>query len=65
MLGYLGCCFSSAFVLLLSKAGHHILDFPSHYTCMVYLCLLAINFLWCGILHVQISDCTANCPHLK
>jgi hypothetical protein len=65
MLGYLGCWFSSAFVLPFSKAGHHIHDFQSHYTCSVHLCLLAMNFLWCGILNVHILDCNAKCPHFQ
>lgn len=36
MLGYLGCCFSSAFVLPLSKAGHHIHDCFHHITPALY-----------------------------
>lgn len=35
--------------------------FPSRYTCSVHLCLLAMNFHWCDILHMQILDYTANC----
>ena len=36
ILGYLGCCLSSAFVLPLSKAGHHIHDCFHHITPALY-----------------------------
>jgi hypothetical protein len=63
MFGYLGCCLSSAFVLSLSEAGHHIHDCFHHIApALLHLCLLAMNFHWCDILHMQISDYTAKCP---
>jgi hypothetical protein len=51
-------------VIIKSRAPYPWL-FPLHYTCCVHLCILAMNFHWCDILHMQILDYTAKCPSFQ